>query len=119
MRPSRLSCVPITIAFLLLIVAACGSRDAIAPPAAVDRSLQMVTIPTTIEITRENESAWEPFKEKGTSLDAFRVRAGAGEQVLRVKYRDLDDSERTERLLVMPGGYYVPSGGGVTVRPRD
>jgi len=109
----------VAIAILLAISVGCGNKEVIAPPGVVERSLQMVTLPSPIEITRENEAAWEPFKEKGSNLDAFRVRASAGEQVLRVKYRDLDNSERTQRLLMMPGGYYVPSGDGVTIRPRD
>lgn len=54
-----------------------------------------------------------------TELRGFRVRPGTGEQLLRVRYKDVDDAVKTVTYAMRPTGYFVHHEGGVTVRPTS
>lgn len=116
MRPRRL--LPIA-ALCLLLADGCGRQDAKEPDAGVDRSGHMVTLPNAIDVTRVTPDAWEPYVEPATELRGFRVRPGAGEQLLRVRYKDVDDAVKTDTYAMQPAGYFVQFEAGVTVRPTS
>ncbi len=106
-------------ALCVLLANGCGRQDAGEPDANVDRSGQMVTLPNAIEIIRVTPDAWEPYVEPVTELHGFRVRPGAGEQLLRVRYKDVDDAVKTDTYAIQPTGYFVRYEAGVTVRPTS
>jgi len=108
---------PIT-TLCLLLANGCGRQDAREPDANVDRSGQMETLPNAIDITRVTPDAWEPYVEPVTELRGSRVRPGAGEQLLRVRYKDVDDEVKTVTYAMQPTGYFVHYEAGVTVRPQ-
>jgi hypothetical protein len=115
-RPRRL--LPIA-ALCLLLANGCGRQDAKESDPNVDRSGQMVTLPTVIDVTRVTPDAWDPYVEPVTELRGFRVRPGTGEQLLRVRYKDVDDAVKTETYAMQPTGYFVRFEAGVTVRPTS
>jgi hypothetical protein len=86
--------------------------------AAVDRSGKTVTLtrPAFLFARREKPEAWEPFEEPATKRAGFRVKAGAGEQVLVVRSQG-DLSGTTTRYALQPGGSYVEDAEGIVIRP--
>jgi hypothetical protein len=86
--------------------------------ASVDRSGHMVSLsrPEFLYARREAPLNWEAFVEPVTRRSGFRVKAGAGEQILVVRSQG-GLVAKTKRYALQAGGTYVEDADQIVIRP--